>query len=131
MGVRKQNIWVLNTEQWYNIGICDVRLDYLYHDVPNYCIHLEINNEKIIYATDTSQINHIKAKNYDFALIEANYYTDDELNEKILECDRAGKFTHLKRVKETHLSQLKALNWLQENEIRNYNFIHIHENKEE
>lgn len=84
----------------------------------------------MIYATDTSKIDHIKAKDYDFALIEANYDTDEELDKKIAEYDERGEYTYYRRVKETHLSQLKALNWLQANNITNYHFIHVHEDKE-
>lgn len=133
LGVKIRNILVLETGKWYelgNIGI-KVKLDYLYHDVPNYAIHIEKNNYKMIYATDTSKIDHIVAKDYDFAFIESNYDTDEELEEQIKIAKEKGKFTYLERVKRTHLSQLQAINWLQENNINNYEFIHIHKEKKE
>lgn len=131
-GVKAKNIWVLNIGVWYDLGLCKVRLDYLLHDVPNNCIHIEYkNSKKVIYATDTTSIDHIIAKDYDLYLIEANYETDEILREKIKEAEEKGEFTHLKRVLKTHLSQLQALNWLQENNKNggDYIFIHQHEEK--
>lgn len=135
--IPKKNIYCLELGKFYKVGNYQLKLDFLYHDVPNYCIHIYKYNDEInmwfrmIYATDTTKIDHINAKDYDFALIEANYDTDEELDKKILEYEKRGEFTHLKRVKETHLSQLKALNWLQKNNITNYQFIHQHIEKEE
>lgn len=132
-GVSKQNIIVLDTKKWYDIGIFKVRLDYLIHDVPNDCIHIEFKNGiKIFYATDTSTIDHIIAKNYDYYFVEANYDTDEEIDEKIRIAKENGEFTYLERVKKTHLSQLQAINWLDKNknEKSQYIFIHQHEEKE-
>lgn len=130
-GVPKKNIFFLELSKWYKIGNGYLtKLDFLYHDVPNYCIHIRTQEWTLIYATDTYKIDHIEAKDYDFALIEANYDTDEELDKKIKEYEKRGEFTHLKRVKETHLSQLKALNWLQKNNIHNYEFIHQHIERE-
>lgn len=119
--------------KWYSLGMCAVKLDYLYHDVQNSALSIDYKNKKLFYCTDTSQINHVSAKDYDLYLIEANYLTDDELGAKIIEYEHNGEFTYLKRVKETHLSQLQALNWLNENANDNsqYVFIHQHIDKEE
>lgn len=131
-GVNKKNIIVLELEKWYDIGLCKIKLDMLYHDVPNCCIHLCYKNNKILYATDTSKIEHIVARNYDYYFIEANYFTDEELDEKIKEAEEKGEYTHLKRVKNTHLSQLQAINWLDKNKNMDskYVFIHQHIDKE-
>lgn len=129
--VSKKNIFILKLNTWYDIGICKVKLDYLYHDVPNYALHIEIKDFKILYATDTGKIDHIIANNYDFAFIEANYETKEVLEEQIRIAHEKGEYTHLERVKYTHLSQLDAINWLQKNNITNYCFIHEHKEKEE
>ena len=86
-----------------------------------------------IYATDTSSIDHIEAKGYNLYLIEANYNTDEELREKIKEDEEQGQFSYYKRVLETHLSQLQAINWLDQNknEDSEYCFIHQHITREE
>lgn len=129
IGVRKKSIFALDLEKWYDVGLCKVKLDYLYHDIPNYAIHIDYKSYKLIYVTDTGKVEHIKAENYDYALVEANYTTDEELEEQIKIAREKGEYTHLIRVKETHLSQLQALNWLNTNNIVNYRFIHEHKEK--
>lgn len=137
LGLSAKQLYSINTGIWHDMGMCKVRLDYLYHDVPNTALHLIYHGRKLFYATDTSKIDHITAKDYDLYLIEANYSTDEELEAKILEAEQKGEFTYLKRVKRTHLSQLQALNWLDrnKNDKSKYVFIHEHiekvENKEE
>ena len=96
-------------------------------------MHIEFKNrEKLLYATDTSSIDHIQAEGYDLYLIEANYETDDELIEKIKEQEEKGEYSYYNRVLKTHLSQLQAINWLDKNKGVNseYCFIHQHLEKE-
>lgn len=126
LGVAKQNIFALDFDKWYSIGICKVKLEELYHDVANAAIKLDFNGYKCIYIVDTNECDQIDAKDYDYAWIEANYTTNEELQEKIREAEENGEFTYLKRVLHTHLSQLDAINWLQKNNITNYKFIHEH-----
>lgn len=131
LGVSKKNIITFDTGKWYDIGIFKVRMDYLFHDCPNNCLHIEFKNgEKLFYATDTSSINHIKAEGYDLYLIEANYLTDDELREKIKEQNEKGEYSYYNRVLNTHLSQLQAINWLNENKSSNSEYIFIHQHVE-
>lgn len=134
LGVNKKNIITFDIGKWYDIGIFKVRMDFLYHDVPNNCLHIEFKNgEKLFYATDTSKIDHIKAEGYDLYLIEANYLTDDELREKIKEQEEKGEYSYYNRVLNTHLSQLQAINWLNENKGANseYQFIQQHISRED
>ena len=129
IGVNKRNIFALKLEKWYDIGICKVRLDYLIHDKPNCSLKINQNGYKLIYIVDTSLADHIEAKDYDFAYIEGNYLDDEELNKKIEQDKLNNKYSHYERVKKTHLSQLQALNFIQKNNIKNYEFIHQHINK--
>lgn len=133
-GVEKKNILVLDIEKWYDIGMFKVRFDYLTHDVPNNCIHIEFpNGYKLLYATDTSNMDNVVAENYHWYFVEANYETDEEIREKIKEAREKGEYCYLERVQHTHLSQLQALNWLNKNKgvDSQFQFIHQHEDKEE
>jgi hypothetical protein len=133
LGVNKKNIITFDTGKWYDIGVFKVKMDYLFHDCPNNCLHIEFKNgEKLFYATDTSSIDHIEAKNYTTYLIEANYETDDELREKIKEQEEKGEYSYYNRVLKTHLSQLQAINWLDKNKGAESEvcFIHQHLEKE-
>ena len=102
------------------------------HDVPNFGYKIEIvkDNYKIFHITDTSKINHIEAKNYNLYCLEANYLTDDELIRKIKEQEEKGEYSYYNRVLNTHLSQLQALNWLNENKSSNSEYIFIHQHVE-
>lgn len=129
LGVAKQNIFALDFDKWFDIGICKVRLEELFHDVENAALKMDFDGFKCIYIVDTNECKQIDAENYDYAWVEANYSTDEELQEKIKEAEEKGEYTHLKRVLHTHLSQLDAINWLQKNNIKNYKFIHEHREK--
>jgi hypothetical protein len=127
-GLSAKQVYAINTGTWFDMGMCKVKLDFLFHDTPNSTLSLIYKDKSLFYATDTSRLDHIIAYGYDLYLIEANYDTDEELENKILEAKSKGEFTHLERVKHTHLSQLQALNWLDENmaEHSKYAFIHQH-----
>ena len=132
LGVNKKNIITFDLDKWYDIGIFKAKMQYVFHDVPNNCIHIEFKNgEKIFYAVDTSSIDHIEAKDYTCYFIEANYETDEEITQKIIEAKQNGKFTYLERVRETHLSQLQAINWLDKNKGVDSEYVFIHQHQDE
>lgn len=134
LGVDKFNILTFDLDKWYNIGIFNAKMQFLMHDVSNNCLHIDFKNgEKLFYAVDTSSIDHIEAKDYTLYLIEGNYSTDEEMQEKIVEAKKKGEFTYLERVLQTHLSQVQALNWLDKNKgvDSQYILIHQHEEREE
>lgn len=128
-GVNKSNIIVIDIGKWYNIGLCKVKIEEVIHDVPNCCLHLEYNKQKVLYVVDTNSISYIEAKGYDLYLVEGNYEYDEVLREKIEEQEKRGEFSYLNRVLKTHLSQKQALDFLFENmnEESKYVFIHKHE----
>jgi len=70
IGVNKKNIYVLDTDKWYNFNAFKCQLTPTVHDVPNVAIHLSINGEKLLYATDTATLDCIQAKNYNYYLVE-------------------------------------------------------------
>lgn len=133
--VEFENIITGELDRWYDIGLCKFKLNWIAHDVTNYCLHLEYKRMRLLYCTDTNDISHVSAKGYDCYLVESNYLTDDELDTKIAQAEEKNEFTYLKRVKETHLSREKAIEWLKENmgENSEYCFIHLHreENSDE
>jgi len=132
-GVEKKNIDVLEIDKIYDYRDFKVIPIKLYHDVPNCGYKLKINGNKLIYATDTSKIDHIIAKNYDFYFIEGNYESDEELAQRKSDKLLSGEFIYEDRVKETHLSKVQATEWLMENmgENSKYIFMHEHRSKKE
>lgn len=129
-GVEKKNIDVLEIGKIYDYKDFKVIPINLYHDVPNCGYKLKINGNKLIYATDTSKIDHIIAKDYDYFYIEGNYESDEELEERKKEKLLKGEFIYEDRVKETHLSKVQATEWLMENMGENSKYIFMHEHKE-
>lgn len=125
-GVEEKNIDVyeLNKKYTYiNLGIIEPIP--LIHDVPQCGYKIIMNNQKLIYATDTKSIDHIEAKNFDVYLIEGNYESDSELQ------SRAENPEYYTRVKNTHLSKEQATKWLLKNMGDNsvYEFMHQHKHK--
>jgi len=130
-GILTKNCYGIKQYEWFNLGICKIKLEELYHDVLNSACHLEIDGKRLLYVTDTSRVDHIIAKNYDTYLVEANYHSKEELERKIQEAEEKGKYTHLIRVLNTHLFEGDAIDWLKtqmgDNSI--YEFIHQHVDK--
>lgn len=130
--VQKKNILTIKENKWYNIGLAKVMIQELVHDVPNRCLHLEYKGKKLIYIVDTGEIpENIVAKNYDLFLIERNYESDEELDKQIQIANEQGIFTHLTRVKETHLSEVQAYDWILKNASDNSEIEYIHKHIEE
>lgn len=120
---------ILNSGVWYkynnNIAVSPI---VLYHDVPNYGYRLLIKGKKLIYATDTSTLEGIQAKNYDYYLLEANY-EEDEIQQKIKEKESTGQYVYEYRVLKTHLSKEQCDSFLLENmgNMSKYEYLHCHE----
>lgn len=130
LGIKRSKIDVLKHNKSYNYGKFTIEPFVLFHDVKNYgcVINDKISNEKILYAVDTSKIDHIKARNYNLYLIEGNY-DEEKLEQNIKEDKENGVFCYGERVKETHLSIQQASEFLIGNMGLNskYELIHTSE----
>lgn len=124
-GVGKSNIDVYEIGCKYDYGVFKIQPIKLYHDVPQCGYRVFINDYKVIYATDTNTLEGIKAKDYDYYFIEANYEDEDELH------SRAYNDYYESRVKKTHLSKEQATEWLLDNMGLNsvYEFMHCHKER--
>lgn len=125
LGINKKRIDAYKIGEKYaytdNLSVQPVKL---YHDVPQCGYRVFIDGNKCIYCTDTNTLDGIKAENYDFYFIEANYENEQELHE------RAYNDVYESRVKSTHLSKEYATNWLLENMGTNSVYVWMHEHKE-
>lgn len=124
-GVNKRNIDVyeFNTKYTYNSNLVIETIE-LYHDVPNCGYRVFINNDKVIYMTDTRTLVGISAINYDLYLVEANYENEEELHK------RAQNEYYESRVKCTHLSKEYTINWLLNNMGDSSKYVFMHQHKE-
>jgi ribonuclease BN (tRNA processing enzyme) len=101
----------------------------LYHDVENCGYKITYDREQILYATDTSTLDHVTAPSFDLYMIEANH-TEAELAERIQRKTEAGEFVYENRVEYTHLSRESADAWLAMNAGRHSKVIYLHQHKE-
>lgn len=129
-GVRISNIYGLKQDREYSFGkVLVVKLQRLKHDVMNSACEIHLKGKSLIYITDTGSVENINAKGLDYYLIEANYKDEDELDRLIQEdYDKGRTFSHYERVRDTHLSEEKAIKFLKENmkEDSVFEFIHGH-----
>ena len=101
----------------------------LFHDVENCGYMINFGQERVLYATDTSTLDHVTAKAFDLYLIEANH-TEDEIADRIQRKQVAGEYVYEHRVERTHLSRESADAWLAMNAGRNSEIIYLHQHKE-
>lgn len=125
LGIDKSRIDIYKLDMLYKYSDFYIMPFKLFHDVEQCGYRIFANGKKLIYATDTSKIDHIEAYNYDVYLIEANYESDFELH------SRAYTREYEDRVRNTHLSVEQATDWLLKNmsETSVYEFLHRHKEK--
>lgn len=128
--VKKENIDVLDFDTIYNYGICNIIPFPLVHNVPNcgYKIHFPIG--KVIYATDTNNLNGVSARDYDLYLIEANY-EEDEIQAKIANKKEKGEYAYELRVIKNHLSKEKCDDFIYRNIGRKGEYVYMHCHRED
>ena len=127
-GIPKQNIDVYEIGKIYDYKAFKVSPIKLYHNVENCGYRLFLNGEKAVYATDTGHLKGISAKDYDLYLIEANY-TEDDLEQRIIEKTAAGQYCYELHVAERHLSHEEASEWLLDNMGKNSEYVFLHQHK--
>lgn len=130
-GVPERQIDVLEPRTMYGYGLCNVIPFMLTHNVPNCGYKVHFPSGKVIYATDTNNLNGVQALGYDLYLIEANY-RDEDIQAKIAEKKAAGQYAYEMQVLKNHLSEAKCNDFLVRNMQANSVYIpmHVHVDKE-
>lgn len=125
-GVSKNQIDVLDFNITYGYGLCNVIPVPLVHNVPNcgWKIHFA-NAGKMVYCTDTNNLNGITARNYDLFMIEANY-EDEIIQEKIRQKRENGEYAYEVQVLKNHLSKAKADDFIYRNIGPHGQYIYMH-----
>lgn len=127
--VDEKSIFVLEPDELYDLGICKLSAFMLMHDVINNGWRILINNERCIYATDTTTLDNITAKNYDLYLIEANYdlaTVFDNIRTKT----ENNQYCYEYRAMNNHLSIQQCNEFLIENMGENSKYEYMHRHKE-
>lgn len=129
-GVNKANIDVLECDTTYGYGVCNVIPVYLKHNVPNCGYKLHFPAGKVIYATDTNNLNGISAYHYDLYLIESNY-EDAEIQEKIRQKKLSGEYAYEVQVLKNHLSKAKCDDFIYRNIGANGVYVYMHQHRDD
>jgi hypothetical protein len=112
--IEPRNIVAIDFDKVYDFNAFKCLLSEIPHDVSNVAVHLEIDNEKLLYATYTSRIEHLNAKHYDYYLIEGNY-KEKELEERKERKLLNGEYVIEDRVANSHLSYEQCLDFFMNN----------------
>lgn len=118
------DLYTPNLKNRYTDGLSLAMIP-LTHNVPNCGYKIEIDGEKLFYATDTNSLDNVTAKDYDYYFIEANY-EDNEIQERIREKEENGDYAYERQVLNNHLSKQKADDFLAQNAGINSQFIYLH-----
>ena len=128
-GVPERQIDLLRIGEGARYSFCDVFPFPLKHDVPNCGYKLFFPGGKAFSATDTADLNGIRARNYDLYLIEANY-EDDEIRQRIADKKAEGQYAYEKRVLRTHLSRAQCEAFIAENMGPTGQYVYLHQHME-
>lgn len=124
--INLKNVFVVEAGRSYKIGSYKIKVDELYHDVPNVAYHIYTSdNHKTLHATDTGEIDHISAYHYDLIMLEANHDKIDMLN-RMIEKTEKGLFSHEIRAFDVHLSFDQWESFVEKNKGPNTVAIKLH-----
>ena len=129
-GVPARQIDLLKVGFQYDYKICQVIPVPLVHDVPNCGYKVHFPGGKLIYATDTANMNGVTAPDYDLYMIEANY-GDEEILQRINDKKANGQYAYEYRVLKTHLSQDQCNDWVYQNAGPMSEILYLHGHKED
>ena len=129
-GIPTRQIDILRVGHQYDYGICQVEPVPLSHDVPNCGYKVFWPEGRMIYATDTVNMNGITAENFDLYMVEANY-EDEEIRQRINDKKAAGEYAYEWRVLKTHLSRAKCNDWFYQNAGPMSRILYLHQHRED
>lgn len=114
--VKDNRIDLVTTEKLLRYKDITVQAFDLEHDVPNVGYITNIGGETAFYATDTGYLSHLHQdmSGLDYYFIEANYNAERLYQSEKAKLD-AGEYAYESRVRQTHLSDDQAVDFLKKN----------------
>ena len=129
--VNKRNIDMLDSGLRWGYSSATVEPFDVTHDVPNCGYKIELpSGGKVLYVTDSGNLNGITAPGFDLYMIEGDY-EEDEIDRRISEKKAEGKYVYERRVKNNHLSREQCVEFVLKNGTPNSKFVYLHQHKEE
>ncbi len=124
-GIDADRIDVYAFDLLYDYGEWQVSPFPVPHNVPNCGYILSTMGEKVFYATDAGNLDHISAEGCDMYFIEANY-GEKEIEERISEKKTNGEFAYERDVLMNHLSYEQAMDFLIRNNTKGADYVLLH-----
>ena len=125
-GIKKKNIDVVDIGTIYNYELFQIVPIMLYHNVDQCGYKIFINDNKLIYATDTNSLDGITAPEYDYYFLEANYIEED-MQKRIAEKQMSGVYCYETDAMLNHLSKEKCDEFILNNAGANSQYIYMHQ----
>lgn len=124
-GVSTASIDLLEPDTAYDYRICSVIPVSLVHNVPNCGYKIHFPTGRVLYATDTNNLNGIAARNYDLYMVEANY-EDEEIRRRVAEKQAAGEYAYEVQAMQKHLSKAKCDDFIYRNIGPRGEYVYLH-----
>ena len=128
-GVKMSQIDVLECGKEFDYGAFQIQSFELTHDVPNCGYKLFMYGKKLIYATDTANLDGVEAKDFDLYMIEANY-EEEELEERLRSKEENGEYAYERNVRERHLSKRQCDDFVYSNIGSNGVYVYLHRHRD-
>ena len=129
-GVPDTKVDVMLTNARYEYDGFSVEAFDLPHNVPQVGYKLYFaDGRKMIYATDTSSLNGVKAPDFDLYMIEANH-GEEEIHDRIKKKALNGEYAYESYAAKNHLSEEKALDWIYRNIGTKGEYVLLHKHQE-
>ena len=130
MNIPPGRVDVYGYDLYYDYGDFGITPFPVPHNVPNCGYILNIGDERIFYATDAGNLDHVSAEGCDMYFIEANY-GEEEIEERISGKKVDGRFIYERDVLNNHLSYEQAMDFLIRNNTKNAEYVLLHGHIEE
>lgn len=125
--VSARQIDVLECDSWYSYGAVTISPVRLVHSVPNCGWRLFYSDDaKVLYATDTGNMDSISARGYEYYFVECNY-DNAELQERKAAKLKAGEFAYEALAELNHMSREQVTQWLSLNSSTDSKVVFLHQ----
>lgn len=133
-----ENIYVINSNEWYELGDYTIATADTYHDKPNVAYRIikpifegdkYVKDYKLFHATDLHDLFDIEAEGYDAYFVEFNH-CENIINENIKKKRQRKVFAYERNAKQYHQSNQRAFKWLKKNDTANGLIVPLHISKQ-
>lgn len=133
-----ENIFVIDSNEWYELGDYTIATVDTYHDKPNVAYRIikpifkdgkYVKDYKLFHATDLHDLFDVEAKGYDAYFVEFNH-CEDIILQNIKNKKKQKVYAYERNAKQYHQSNQRIFKWLKKNNTANGLIIPLHISKQ-